>query len=368
MKTTVCIIGGGLSGLVVAHRLAQHGIDFTLFEANSRLGGRILSKSTNESSAYGAHNPAIDLGPSWFWAGQNQLAKLINELGLKEFVYLQASAGDSVMEYGNGDIVSGQGSASMAGSYRLRGGMFHLVQRLADSLPPHSFITQAHVSQLTCETNGMIVDVTLPHKTQQINCDEVVLALPPRVLARTISFKPSLPEQYSALLTAVPTWMAGQAKFVAVYETSFWTAMGLSGDGLSQIGPLVEIHDASPESGGPYALFGFVGIPAAQRENHSERVKSAALDQLARMFGEQARHPLSVHMKDWAFDPLTAIDLDQGSHGRHVTDVNDWVSIPGHKIIWAGTESSQSFNHSNGYLEGAVDAGERAASLLLERA
>jgi len=41
IQASVIIIGGGLSGLVVAYRLTQQGIGYKLFEANSRFGGRI---------------------------------------------------------------------------------------------------------------------------------------------------------------------------------------------------------------------------------------------------------------------------------------------------------------------------------------
>ncbi|MEM1154111.1 MAG: hypothetical protein AAGI44_08210 [Pseudomonadota bacterium] len=52
-------------------------------------------------------------------------------------------------------------------------------------------------------------------------------------------------------LGGVPTWMAGQAKVVAVYESPFWRDSGFSGDAMSRKGPLIEIHDASPASGEP---------------------------------------------------------------------------------------------------------------------
>ena len=41
MKTDVTIIGAGLTGLLLAYRLQQHGISFTIVEARDRIGGRI---------------------------------------------------------------------------------------------------------------------------------------------------------------------------------------------------------------------------------------------------------------------------------------------------------------------------------------
>jgi len=48
----------------------------------------------------------------------------------------------------------------------------------------------------------------------------VVLALPPRV-AELLEFTPNLPESTLHAMKAVPTWMAGQAKICAIYETPF---------------------------------------------------------------------------------------------------------------------------------------------------
>jgi monoamine oxidase len=39
----VAVIGGGLAGLHCAYRLAQAGVDVTVYEANARIGGRTFS-------------------------------------------------------------------------------------------------------------------------------------------------------------------------------------------------------------------------------------------------------------------------------------------------------------------------------------
>ncbi len=358
-RTGTVIIGGGLSGLYAAHQLA--GSDFILLEARSRLGGRIYSEAT-ESNRKGGTIAAIDLGPSWFWPHQQRMQALIAELGLASLVYEQHSAGNAVMEYPDGQIVTGQGSASMAGSFRLDGGLQRLIDTLAATLDSRAVMTDSAVSEITRGIETVTVTTVSGGQLQSIECNQVVIALPPRVAVETLTFKPALPDHTTAALRAIPTWMAGQAKFIAVYEQPFWRQQGLSGDGVSHRGPLVEIHDASPKNGGPYALFGFVGVAAAQRGDHADTIVQMAIKQVVRMFGEQAAQPRSTWYKDWAFDPLTSIELDRGGQRAHPSMEAGLLNYWDNQILWAGTEAAA--GQDAGYLEGALLAGERVGRLI----
>ena len=92
---------------------------------------------------------------------------------------------------------------------------------------------------------------------------------------------------------------AAHAKVVAVYDRPFWREKGLSGDGMSSVGPLGEIHDASPGSGAQGALFGFASWPARERAAPGLDFGQAAVKQLSAMFGPQAASPRRVFVKDW---------------------------------------------------------------------
>jgi len=163
-------------------------------------------------------------------------------------------------------------------------------------------------------------------------------------------------------MRGVPTWMAGQAKAVAVYETPFWREAGLSGDAMSRRGPLVEIHDASPAQGGPYALFGFVGVPADARTD-AEALRVAVIAQMGRLFGPRATRPVELLLKDWAADPHTATAEDRAPMYAHPV-----YGLPpalnglwDDTLIFGGTEVAPEFG---GYIEGAFAAAEEVAARL----
>lgn len=69
----IAIIGGGITGLAAAHRLARQGIPFRLFEASPRLGGNIRTDRTGDWLLEAGPN-SLQLTPA--------LAALLAELGL----------------------------------------------------------------------------------------------------------------------------------------------------------------------------------------------------------------------------------------------------------------------------------------------
>jgi protoporphyrinogen/coproporphyrinogen III oxidase len=69
----VAIIGGGITGLAAAHRLARQGIPFRLFEASDRLGGNIRTERAGDWLLEAGPN-SLQLTPA--------LASLLAELGL----------------------------------------------------------------------------------------------------------------------------------------------------------------------------------------------------------------------------------------------------------------------------------------------
>jgi len=349
MDTDILIIGGGLSGLALAALLDRQGRDWRLVEAQDDLGGRIASPLIAGGR--------FDLGPAWFWPGQPRMAALAQGLGLE--VFDQYSQGDAMFQARDGSVQRHQGFGAMQGSLRVAGGMGALIAGLARDLPAQNISTGRAITALRHVDDG----ISATHTDGAITARQVVLALPPRVAALSIGFLPELGRPALDALRAIPTWMAGQAKIIAVYNEPHWRKAGLSGDAMSQQGPMLEIHDASVIEGGPYALFGFVGVPPDLRARHHDEVVALALAQLQAMFGPSMAEPLAIRMMDWAQVPQITTALDYVPTGQHPA-----YGVPvalrdlwGGALMFGSTETAHQFG---GYLEGALEAAERVAAAL----
>lgn len=362
MKTSVLIVGGGLAGLHLARRLHQAGVDFLLLEARDRLGGRILSTDGLAGAAF----QGFDLGPSWFWPGsQPQLAAVIDELGLSSFP--QHTDGDVIFQRMSREAPHRyRGSPQEPQSMRLVGGAAALPAAIAAQLPADRLRTGVQVTGMTLGAEGVETLARTPSGDGiTILADQVVLALPPRLVEATIDLAPPADPASADLWRETATWMAPHAKFFAIYDRPFWRDAGLSGAAQSMVGPLVEIHDATTASGAA-ALFGFIGVPAAQRAALGEAaLVRASLDQLSQLFGSPAARPVATVLKDWALDPLTATQADQ-TGGAHLRPHDQpWVTGAWQDRLWlAGSETSAT---EPGYLAGAIDAAKRVAQVLIAR-
>jgi monoamine oxidase len=185
-----------------------------------------------------------------------------------------------------------------------------------------------------------------------------IIALSP-LLAGRIDYAPALPALRDGLTQRVP--QGSVIKYEAVYPRPFWRSGGLSGYANSDRSPIPFTYDNSPPSGRPGVLLGFVvGADArhlgtlSARERH-RRVLAA----LVRLFGARAARPTTLIEQDWSREPWT-----RGCYAGYFppgvwSDFGAALRTPVGRLHWAGTETAEVFN---GYMDGAVRSGERAAA------
>lgn len=348
------IIGAGLSGIYAAYLLFQRNQTVVVLEARERIGGRIVSAEHRGFFS--------DLGPSWYWpAIHPKMARLIQTLNLDG--YRQFEAGRGRFQRANGIVHTVGGFASEPNSWRLSGGMTTLVTRLANAIPARTIRCNHPVCQIEKKPAGALVSVGELEKTPWVRfqAENVILAVPPRLAAASILFIPDLSHELTQAMLKIGTWMAGQAKFCALYEEPFWRQKGLSGQAFSECGPLGEIHDGSNNHKGPYGLTGFIGIPAAQR-NQQKFLKAAILSQLEAIFGKPVDQPSTFFYQDWANERFTATPFDQPPMREHPL----YRPPAGQTAIWDGTirfAGTETADQHGGYLEGALSAAERAVAI-----
>ncbi|MCK5100737.1 MAG: FAD-dependent oxidoreductase, partial [Desulfobacteraceae bacterium] len=232
------IIGGGLSGIYAAYLLSKQNKSFVLLEARPRIGGRILS--TEHQGFF------FDLGPSWYWPSINpKIVQLMQILNLKG--YQQFEEGRGCFQNPNGDVQTVSGYDMNPACWRVSGGMMAFITKLCEDIFENTIRLNHPVCGIEKTMTGALVSVGELEKKpwRQFCAKKIILALPPRLTAATILFTPDLSHNMTQAMLRIGTWMAGQAKFYALYEEPCWRQQGLSGQAFSQLGPVGEFHDGS---------------------------------------------------------------------------------------------------------------------------
>jgi monoamine oxidase len=245
---------------------------------------------------------------------------------------------------------------------RLEGGSQQLALRLADRLGDAVRLSSP-VGAIRQDDGG--VEVT--HDGGVVKAGRAIVALPP-TLAGRIRYSPALPPLRDQLTQQVP--MGYVTKVQLAYPEAFWRSEGLSGSVLSLDDEVSVIFDNSQPDLSCGVLLGFLEGTNARRVGklaHTER-KGLILSVFSKFFGLRAAEPDEYVERGWA-----AEEWSRGCYGGRFgtgvwTGYGEALREPVGRIHWAGTETAEV---CNGYMDGAVRSGERAArevSIALERA
>ena len=204
------------------------------------------------------------------------------------------------------------------------------------------------------------VEVTAGDHT--VGARRAIVAIAP-TLAGRISYDPPLPGYRDQLTQRMP--LGTVAKCMALYDEPFWRAEGLSGQALSDLGPVKLTYDNSPPDGSPGVLLGFLEGRQAREMGRlpAEQRRVAVVDCFRRFFGERAARPERYVERLWAEEEWT-----RGCYGCHMppgawTAYGAALGEPVGRVHWASAETATVWN---GYMDGAVQSGQRAALEALE--
>jgi monoamine oxidase len=105
----------------------------------------------------------------------------------------------------------------------------------------------------------------------------------------------------------------------------------------------------------PAALFGFIGVPAVNRQSLNEQTLiNACVSQLGQLFGEAALSPTSTHYIDWASNNFisSSADVSEPSQHAHFDQARFKTELTDLNLGLIGSEFSQT---EPGYIAGAID-------------
>jgi monoamine oxidase len=199
--------------------------------------------------------------------------------------------------------------------------------------------------------------VTVVSDRLTVKAKRVIVAVPP-TLAGRIAYAPGLPFQRDQLTQRYG--MGAMTKVAAVYDTPFWREDGFNGTGLDATGLVSATFDDSPPGGKPGIIFGFLGgdkCRAGALMSKPER-RQAVLGEFGKFWGDRALKPTDYFETTWAGEHWTrGCPVGIPATGALLA-YGDRIRQPVGRIHWAGTETSTFWN---GYMDGAVRSGERAA-------
>jgi monoamine oxidase len=256
------------------------------------------------------------------------------------------------------------GTEGGAQQNRIRGGSQRIAALLAESLGADRVLLEQPVTRIEQDERGVVVRCE-NHEADNalvVEARRAIIAIPPPLAGRLV-YKPALPALRDQLTQRMP--LGTVIKTMAVYPEPFWRASGFSGQVVSDVGPARVVFDNSPPDGSPGVLLGFLEGRLARgwtTSTAAER-REAILDGHARIFGKRARSPERFIERIWAQD-----EWARGCYGCLMppgawTEYGKALRAPIGRLHWAGAETATVWN---GYMDGAVSSGQRAAREILD--
>ncbi len=352
-QVDICIIGAGLTGLLLAYRLEKADKKVVIVESRERIGGRIYTD-------YKDGLAPVEMGATWLFRQHSQLQALMQELNVNIFEQVI----DRKVIY-EADAKSPFYLATLPENqeptYRVQGGSMLIIQALADKLVHTKIYLNSQVK--TIIDNQSLLGLTIGDKSGEykIEASSVVSTLPPNLLVKTISFQPQLSREFVAIARKTHTWMGESIKVALRYNRPFWRREGTAGTIFSNVGPVTEMYDHSDYKDEYYALMGFFN--SSFQSLNKEQRKAMVLKQLEKYYGKVVYDRPEYVETVWSHETSTYQTYD--SHvvphqfqGHPIYQ----QSLYNGQLFLAGTETS---SEHPGYMEGAIRSAEYVLRTLL---
>ncbi|MGP4058074.1 flavin monoamine oxidase family protein [Mycobacterium sp. 4D054] len=441
-EADVVIVGAGLSGLIAARTVLGAGLTPLILEADTRVGGRILTEDL-------AGLP-IDLGAQWIGDTHHRMFALAAELGVQ--TYPQYDDGETTYELAGTGVLRGNAFHDrFAGELAELEKVLRTLDELAAEVDPAAPWAAAHAAEWDAVTAGAWYDaqgLSPVARTLLEICTVGILAVPTVEVSflhllftiqtcgvtselfaeseggaqttRFVGGTAEIPKRLAAMLTAhlvldapvqliehgadhvtvhcrggqvargrrvivaVSPMLAGRImydpplsgyrdqltqrmpnssamKAFFVYDEPFWRADGLNGQLISDVGPARMSNDTCIEGDDRGVILLFLEGEQARTHGHwsVEERRAALTAELVRHFGSRAARPDHYIDGEWADRQWTRGCYNANCGPLVWTTYGPALTAPIGAIHWASTDTATEWS---AYMEGAVEAGERAAA------
>ena len=442
----VVIVGAGLAGLTAAYRLKQNGIIATVYEANTRLGGRCWTNRSTfaegqiaerggelidqyhsnirqlaqelalvldnavaaepngtepfyffDGSPYPYAQALDDMKAVWqtikrdyveagyptLYTSSTARGRELDATSIRQWIERSVPGGIAsrlgqlldtayCIEYGaeTTDQSSlnllyllggvGQGQIRIFGAsnekYKVRGGVDQIVSRMASALSGQ-IVTGKALSALSANGSGWVLDFS---DRTSVTADRVILALPFSVMRERVSLRRAgFPAVKMRAITELG--MGQNAKLALQFSSRYWNALGNGGDSYADTGyqSTWEVTRGQPGTRGILVDYTGGATALAQSGRMPSALAQQFLAQIERVMpGLSSRFTGAVSFDDWPRNPWSL-----GSYAYYRVGQYQQFSGAEREVVgschFAGEHTSQD---SQGYLEGAVESGIRAAA------
>lgn len=446
MEADVVIVGAGLSGMIAARTVLAAGLTPLVLEADTRVGGRILTEEV-------APGLPVEIGAQWIGDTHERMFALAAELGVETFP--QYEEGETSYELvGSGVLRENDFHTRYADELASLERVFRELDQLAAEVPvdapwlapradawdaitagawydaqglsvvartlleictvgilavPTVEVSFLHLlftiqtcgvtSELFAESEGgaqttRFVGGTseIPRRLAALITDHILLEAPVQLIEHsadsvTVHCRGGITARGRRVIVAVSPTLAGRImydpplsgvrdqltqrmpngssmKAFFVYDEPFWRADGLNGQLISDIGPARMSNDTCIPGDDHGVLLLFLEGQQARtfgRMPTGER-RSALTAELVRHYGDKAAHPEFYVDGEWSDRQWTRGCYNANLGPLVWTTYGAALSAPIGAIHWASTDTA---TYWSAYMEGAVEAGERAARAVI---
>eukprot|EP00105_Crassostrea_gigas_P030254 XP_011452496.1 PREDICTED: amine oxidase [flavin-containing] A isoform X1 [Crassostrea gigas] len=241
------------------------------------------------------------------------------------------------------------------------GGSQQISKRIAEKLGNDRVLLSHPVCHISQTTDGVTVSV---NGGQQFRAKRVIIASP-LPLQNKITYDPPLPSLRNQLIQRIP--MGSVIKTFCYYKTPFWKEKGYCGStAIDDDAAIVEFTlDDTKHDGSHPALMGFILADKAKRfvSMTPEEKKESICRLYAKVFkSDEALYPIHYEEKNWLGEQWSGGCYTAMMPPGFLTNFGEEIRRPVGNLYFAGTETATQWS---GYMEGAVQAGERAAREIL---